>query len=53
MVYSTDEHKNLCFRHAVELANKGVNIEQEIRDSDSYYSYSQGKCELCDKEKKG
>ena len=49
--YSSAEHSDLCFRHAVVLAQKGVDIITECASLDSEYGPVSSKCKLCDKER--
>lgn len=48
--YSTEGDSWLCFRHAVEVATQGVEVETTIDDFGSEYYMGTTSCTRCAKE---
>ena len=45
--YSSKDHSWLCFKHAVQLAMQGEDIDVDIDDYNSEYYMGSTSCDLC------
>lgn len=50
--YSSENDPWMCFRHAVQAAMDGANVETTIDDYGSEYYLGRTSCELCYQENK-